>query len=87
MSTTKTFTVDELANEIRHVDGSHSLGAGALAEALMPFVSKTQQDAEEALRVAMEYIKVSTTWHTKQKKKDAMQALRANPITAKMLEE
>jgi hypothetical protein len=35
----------------------------------------------------MEYIKVSTTWHTKQEKKDAMQALRANPITAKMLEE
>lgn len=31
--------VDLLANEIRRVDGSHSLGAGALAEALMPFIA------------------------------------------------
>lgn len=31
-------TVDALAQEIRRVDGSHSLGAGALAEALMPFL-------------------------------------------------
>ncbi len=31
--------VDQLAQEIRRVDGSHSLGAGALAEALMPFVA------------------------------------------------
>ncbi|WP_430438955.1 hypothetical protein [Shinella sp.] len=30
-------TVDELAQEIRRVDGNHSLGAGALAEALLPF--------------------------------------------------
>lgn len=38
--------VDELAAEIRRVDGSHSLGAGALADALMPWV-----DAElDALR-------------------------------------
>lgn len=29
-------TVDELAQEIRRVDGNHKLGAGALAEALMP---------------------------------------------------
>jgi hypothetical protein len=33
-------TVDALAQEIRRVDGSKSLGAGALAEALMPFVSR-----------------------------------------------
>lgn len=32
-------TIDTLAQEIRRVDGSHSLGAGALAEALMPFLS------------------------------------------------
>lgn len=32
-------TVDALAQEIRRVDGNHSLGAGALAEALMPFIS------------------------------------------------
>lgn len=31
--------VDALAQEIRRVDGSHSLGAGALAEALMPFLT------------------------------------------------
>lgn len=31
-------TIDALAQEIRRVDGSHSLGAGALAEALMPFL-------------------------------------------------
>ena len=30
--------VDALAQEIRRVDGNHSLGAGALAEALMPFL-------------------------------------------------
>lgn len=33
--------VDTLAQEIRRVDGSHSLGAGALAEKLMPFIEKT----------------------------------------------
>lgn len=32
--------VDALAQEIRRVDGSHSLGAGALAEALMPFLTE-----------------------------------------------
>jgi hypothetical protein len=31
-------TVDGLAQEIRRVDGNHSLGAGALAEALIPFL-------------------------------------------------
>lgn len=30
--------VGAFANEIRRVDGAHSLGAGALAEALMPWV-------------------------------------------------
>ena len=32
--------VDDLAQEIRRIDGSHRMGAGALAEALMPFVCK-----------------------------------------------
>ncbi|MGU3457257.1 hypothetical protein ACLBV5_13195 [Brevundimonas sp. M1A4_2e] len=32
--------VDELAQEIRRVDGNHTLGAGALAEALLPFLSR-----------------------------------------------
>jgi hypothetical protein len=30
--------VDALAQEIRRVDGSNSFGAGALAEALIPFI-------------------------------------------------
>jgi hypothetical protein len=33
--------VDALAQEIRRVDGSNSLGAGALAEALMPFIARS----------------------------------------------
>lgn len=32
--------IDELAQEIRRVDGNNSLGAGALAEALMPFIAR-----------------------------------------------
>lgn len=32
--------IDSLAQEIRRVDGNHSLGTGALAEALMPFLSR-----------------------------------------------
>lgn len=31
--------VDELAQEIRRVDGNHDKGAGALAEALLPFLT------------------------------------------------
>lgn len=38
MTITRALDVDELANEIRRVDGNHNLGAGALAEALMPFL-------------------------------------------------
>lgn len=38
--------VDELAQEIRHVDGEHKLGAGQLAEALMPFLSRRTAPAE-----------------------------------------
>lgn len=34
-----TMTVDAVAQEIRRVDGNHNLGAGALAEKLMPFLS------------------------------------------------
>jgi len=32
-------TVDSLAQEIRRVDGNHTIGAGALAEALIPFLT------------------------------------------------
>lgn len=42
------FSVDELAQEIRRVDGNHDLGAGALSEALMPFLFlRAQQPARE----------------------------------------
>lgn len=50
---TRAFSVDDLAQEIRRVDGNHDLGAGALAEALMPFLSARplalggQQDSGE----------------------------------------
>lgn len=43
--------INALSNEIRRVDGGHSLGAGALAEALMPFLAQVQA---EALREAAE---------------------------------
>src|SRR5690606_10894584 len=41
-------TVDALAQEIRRVNGNNALGAGALAEALMPFLESAlqSQDAE-----------------------------------------
>lgn len=37
--------VDALAQEIRRVDGGHNLGAGALAEALMPFLRASHWQA------------------------------------------
>ncbi len=41
------FDVDELAQEIRRVDGSHSMGAGALAEALIPFLERARNGKAE----------------------------------------
>lgn len=43
--------VDQLANEIRRVDGAHSLGAGALAEALLPFLTEHDRQVAERARV------------------------------------
>lgn len=44
------FSVDALAQEIRRVDGNHNLGAGALAEALMPFLrDRTSEPARETV--------------------------------------
>lgn len=37
---TNIMNIDELAQEIRRVDGSHTLGAGALAEAILPFIAR-----------------------------------------------
>lgn len=52
--------VARLAQEIRRVDGSHSLGAGALAEALAPFV---EREAASALRSSGEAV----AWHRRVK--------------------
>ncbi|MCZ7862667.1 hypothetical protein O9X98_14930 [Agrobacterium salinitolerans] len=38
--------VDTLSQEIRRVDGNHSLGAGALAEALIPFLRTVDTSKE-----------------------------------------
>jgi hypothetical protein len=40
--------IDALAQEIRRVDGENSLGAGALAEALMPFLAGQHRREAEA---------------------------------------
>ena len=39
--------LNALSNEIRRVDGGHSLGAGALAEALMPWFAEELRKAKE----------------------------------------
>lgn len=41
MTPERAFDVDDLAQEIRKVDGNHCLGAGALAEALAPWLERT----------------------------------------------
>jgi hypothetical protein len=42
-----TLDADALAQEIRRVDGNHSLGAGALAEALMLFIERAAMGSAE----------------------------------------
>lgn len=44
----RAFSVDDLAQEIRRVDGNHDLGAAALAEALMPFLTPAATDGVDA---------------------------------------
>lgn len=43
--------VDDLAQEIRRVDGNHSLGACQLAEALMPFIEAALSAAPQPVAV------------------------------------
>jgi hypothetical protein len=51
-------TVDTLAQEIRRVDGNHSLGAGALAEALMPFLAALAVQTQQGVEVKkLEWVK------------------------------
>jgi hypothetical protein len=40
--------VDGLAQEIRRVDGNNSLGAGALAEAIMPYIQSKAAPLKDA---------------------------------------
>lgn len=47
-----TALAEMLAQEIRRVDGSHSLGAAALAEALVPFVESLRAVAGEPVGYA-----------------------------------
>lgn len=48
--------VDALAQEIRRVDGDHTLGAGALAEALMPFLRRSDISTLNVLGMAKRQI-------------------------------
>jgi len=57
-----TLDVDALAQEIRRVDGKHSLGAGQLAEALMPFLSSPLSPSGEAEPVAWRVVTNNTAW-------------------------
>lgn len=52
--------VDALAQEIRRVDSNHDLGAGALAEALMPFLSGHSAHPDAYRQGAEE---MPTAWH------------------------
>lgn len=45
MSDPTALNADALAQEIRRVDGDHALGAGALAEALLPFIAALRAPA------------------------------------------
>lgn len=52
--------IDALAQEIRRVDGENRLGAGALAEALQPFLTELQHRREaEAAYVSVREMKLS----------------------------
>ncbi|KAF1042595.1 MAG: hypothetical protein GAK35_02642 [Herbaspirillum frisingense] len=62
--------VDGLANEIRRVDGNHSLGAGALAEALLPFLQSSpapKQDVADQwyLQDTRSYVGNDVMWWAK----------------------
>lgn len=58
--------VDALAQEIRRVDGSNSLGAGALAEALMSFIVNRlfarQQASVEEVSGYIHTLRSMTSW-------------------------
>ena len=45
--------VDALAQEIRRVNAGNNLGAGALAEALMPFICASYRQTPEPVTVAL----------------------------------
>lgn len=57
----KALTVDELAELIRKVDGNHSMGAGALAEALLPFLYAAPSPTEQASDVREQLLQLCET--------------------------
>lgn len=57
-------TVDELAQEIRRVDGNHDKGAAALAEALMPFLQRSASPAGVRVK-ALEWELTEVGWMAK----------------------
>jgi hypothetical protein len=54
--------VDALAQEIRRVDGSNSFGAGALAEALMPFIGSRLAARQQASVESSAGVKAQYPW-------------------------
>lgn len=59
MNTKESLDVDNLAEEIRRVDGNHSMGASALAEALSPYLQSKLMESEarfeKALQIVLDY--------------------------------
>lgn len=48
---------DRRAQEIRHADGAHHMGAGLLAEALMPFIAQVRAEAlRDAARDSRQFL-------------------------------
>lgn len=54
--------VDTLANEIRRVDGNHTMGAGALAEALMPLIQKASAAALNSDTERLDFLAAHGAW-------------------------
>lgn len=54
--------VDALANAIRSIDGKHTMGAGALAEALMPLIQKASPAALNGDTERLDFMVTHHAW-------------------------
>lgn len=54
--------VDALANAIRSIDGKHTMGAAALAEALMPFIQKAITAAMNSDTERLDFLAAHGAW-------------------------